>query len=338
MAREITDYTSTLQKIKEQVYQAQNRALKVVNSELVSLYWNIGKIVSEKQKKEGWGKSTVERLSKDLQIEFPGIKGFSVQNLWYMKQFYDEYKGKIFLQTLSGEMGWSQNILILKLKTDEEKQFYMEMTRKYGWSVRMLERQIESNLFRQAKSNQENFAKTLSKKQAVLAKQNLKDNYNFDFLEIGEQHSERELEDALLSRICDFLKELGGNFCFVDRQYRVEISEKEYFIDILFYNRELQCLFALELKTGEFKAEYASKMNMYLSALDDKVKRPHEKSSIGIIICKSKDETVVEYTLRGMGQPLGISTYSQYKTLKDIPAEVAKYLPKKEEIVKRLSG
>ncbi|MEN8216167.1 MAG: PDDEXK nuclease domain-containing protein [Pseudomonadota bacterium] len=155
---------------------------------------------------------------------------------------------------------------------------------------------------------------------------------------MGEQHTERELEDALLFRICDFLKELGGNFCFVDRQYRIEISEKEYFIDLLFYNRELQCLFAVELKIGEFKAEYASKMNMYLSALDEKVKLPNEKNSIGIIICKSKDETVVEYTLRGMGQPLGVSTYSQYKTLKDIPEEVAKYLPTKEEIITRLGG
>ncbi|MEN8216168.1 MAG: DUF1016 N-terminal domain-containing protein [Pseudomonadota bacterium] len=182
MTTEITDYTSALQEIKEQIYHAQNRALKVVNTELVFLYWGIGKIVSEKQKKEGWGKATIQRLSKDLQIEFPGIKGFSSQNLWYMKPFYDEYKEKQFLQTLSGEIGWSQNVLILKIKTDEEKQFYMQMTVKYGWSVRMLERQIENNLFLQAKNNQENFVKTLSKKQAILAKNNLKDDYNFDFL------------------------------------------------------------------------------------------------------------------------------------------------------------
>lgn len=253
-----------------------------------------------------------------------------------MKQFYSEYKEHKILQTLSGELGWSQNVLILKIKTKEEKEFYMKMTTKYGWSVRMLERQIESNLFLQAKNNQENFQKTLSKTQAVVAKGNLKDDYNFDFLEVSRRHTERELEDALILRICDFLKELGGSFAFIDRQFRVSVDDKEYFIDLLFYNRELQCLFAIELKTGEFKPEYASKMNMYLSALDDQVKLPHEKSSMGIIICKSKSETTVEYTLKGMGQPLGVATYSQYKTLEDVPKEVAKYLPTKKEIEGRL--
>jgi predicted nuclease of restriction endonuclease-like (RecB) superfamily len=311
--------------------------MRVVNKKLVSLYWEIGKTISEKTEKEGWGKSTVQKLAKDLDIEFPGIRGFSIANLWNMKKFYETFSQNEKLQTVSVEIGWSQNLLILKLKTDEEKLFYMMMTQKFGWSVRMLERQIESDLFSQAEKNQTNFEKTLSKDRAVLASLNVKDDYNFDFLDISEKHLERELEDELINKICDFLKELGGSFAFIDRQYRVEIEGDEFFIDLLFYNREMQCLVAVDLKVGEFKAEYASKMNLYLSALNDKKKLPHEKNSIGIIICKSKDRTIVEYTLDGMTKPLGVATYSQYENLEKLPERVSKYLPGEEEIIKKLA-
>jgi predicted nuclease of restriction endonuclease-like (RecB) superfamily len=329
-------YENTLEEIKNEIFQARNRALQVVNTELVELYRKIGKIISEKCEEEKWGDSTVKQLSKDLDISFPGIRGFSTRNLWRMKDFYEAYKENEKVTTLSAQIGWSQNVALLRLKSDEEKVFYMQMTEKYGWSVRMLERQIESDLFKNAKNNQENFFKTLDKQQAVLAKDNLKDDYNFDFLDIREKHSERELEEALIMKICDFLKELGGSYSFIDRQYRVEVSGDEYFVDLLFYNREMQCLVAIDLKVGEFKPEYASKMNFYLSALDENVKLPHEKNSIGIIICRSKDETKVEYSLKGMGQPLGVSTYTHYKTLKDLPEEVSRYLPEEEEMVKRL--
>jgi predicted nuclease of restriction endonuclease-like (RecB) superfamily len=334
---ELVNYQNTLEEIRLEIFQARNRALQVVNTELVNLYRKIGEIIFLRQKSEGWGNSTIKKLSKDLDISFPGIRGFSAKNLGKMKYFYESYKENSICSTLSGKLGWSQNIVILRLKTDEEKIFYMQMTAKYGWSVRMLEREIEKNLFLNAQNNQENFFKTLDEQQAVLAKNNLKDDYNFDFLDIKDKHSERELEDALILKICDFLKELGGNFSFIDRQYRLELNKKEYFIDLLFYNREMQCLVAIDLKIGEFKPEYASKMNFYLSALNETVKLPHEKNSIGIIICKSKDETTVEYSLKGMGQPLGVSTYSTYETLKELPEEISKYLPAEEEIIKKLA-
>jgi len=334
---ELVNYKNTLEEIKGKIYQAKNRAMQKVNKELVSLYWEIGKTITEKTEKEGWGKSTVQKLAKDLDIEFPGIRGFSQRNLWNMKNFFEEYKENIKLQSVIAEIGWTHHLFILRLKTDKEKEFYMMMTQKFGWSVRMLERQIEADLFSQSEKNQTNFEKTLSKERAVLASLNVKDDYNFDFLDISEKHLERELEDELINKICDFLKELGGNFAFIDRQYRVEINDKEFFIDLLFYNRELQCLVAVELKTGEFKAEYASKMNLYLSALNDTRKLPHEKNSIGIIICKSKDRTIVEYTLDGMTKPLGVATYSQYENLKKLPERVSKYLPAEEDIIKRLA-
>jgi predicted nuclease of restriction endonuclease-like (RecB) superfamily len=334
---ELVNYQNTLEEIRLEIFQARNRALQVVNTELVNLYWKIGEIISLKLEKDGYGKSTIKQLSKDLDISFPGIRGFSAQNLGRMKYFYQSYKENEVCSTLSSKVGWSQNLLILKLKTDEEKIFYMKMTAKYGWSVRMLEREIEKNLVLNAQNNQENFLKTLDEQQAVLAKNNLKDDYSFDFLDIKDKHSERELEDALILKICDFLKELGGNFSFMDRQYRVEVEGDEYFIDLLFYNREMQCLVAIDLKIGEFKPEHASKMNFYLSALDETVKLPHERNSIGIIICKSKKETTVEYSLKGMSQQLGVSTYSTYETLKELPDEISKYLPAEEEIIKKLA-
>ena len=334
---ELVNYQNTLEDIKGKIYQAKNEAMRVVNKKLVSLYWEIGKTITEKTEKEGWGKSTVQKLAKDLDVEFPGIRGFSIANLWNMKNFYETFSENKKLQTVSVEIGWSQNLRILRLKTDEEKGFYMMMTQKFGWSVRMLERQIESDLFSQSEKNQTNFEKTLSKDRAVLASLNVKDDYNFDFLDISEKHLERELEDELINKICDFLKELGGNFAFIDRQYRVEIEGDEFFIDLLFYNRELQCLVAVELKTGEFKAEYGSKMNLYLSALNATKKLPHEQNAIGIIICKSKKRTIVEYALQDLNKPLGVATYSQYKNLENLPERVSKYLPAEEEIIKKLA-
>lgn len=331
-------YEHTLQEIKHKIHEARNRSLQAVNTELVSLYWEIGKTISEKQEHEGWGKSTVEKLAKDLQIEFPGIRGFSARNLWIMKNLFEQYEQDEKMQTLSAEIGWSQNVLILKLKTQEEKIFYMEMTKKFGWSVRMLERQIATNLFLQAERNQTNFEKTMSQERSVLANLNVKDDYNFDFLNISEKHLERELEDELIGNICDFLKELGGNFAFIDRQYRIVVDDEEYFIDLLFYNRELQCLVAVELKTGAFKPEYASKMNFYLSALNTSVKLPHETDSVGIIICRSKKRTTVEYTLKDLNKPLGVATYNQYKNLKSLPKRLSRYLPSEEEIAKRLAA
>ncbi|MBF6612285.1 MAG: DUF1016 family protein [Chloroflexi bacterium] len=330
------DYKLVLQSLKERVAQAQYQALKAVNKELIELYWDVGRIIVEKQAELGWGKSVVDKLARDLQLEFPGVRGFSAQNLWRMRQFYETYGGSANLSALLREISWTHHLEILGCKSSEEREFYLKMTRKHGWSYRVLSHHIDSKAYERWLLGQTNFDTTLADPLKDRAKLTVRDDYNFDFLELAEPHLERELEEELVSNITRFLGELGGYFAFVGRQYRLEIEDKEFFLDLLFYNRELQCLMAIELKTGEFQPEYGSKMNFYLSALDDRVKLPHENPSIGIIICKSKQRTIVEYTLRDMHKPIAVATYNHYSTLKELPERIARYLPSPEEIQERL--
>jgi predicted nuclease of restriction endonuclease-like (RecB) superfamily len=245
------------------------------------------------------------------------------------------YYDKQNLSALLREMSWTHNLEIMKCKTDEEREFYIKMSKEHNWSYRLLQHNIDAHTFDRYKNQQTNFDKTLTKEEKQKAALTVKDDYNFDFLGRAEAYLEKELEDILIKNICSFLKELGGYFTFVDRQYRIEVDEKEFFVDLLFYNRELQSLVAIELKTGGFKPEYGSKMNFYLSALNDKVKLPHEKASIGIIICKSKNRTIVDYTLQDVKKPIGIATYNHYKTLKELPERISRYLPSEEELINR---
>ena len=330
------NYQSFLKDIKERIISAQYEALRAVNKELIALYWDIGKMIVERQEKEGWGKSVVERLSEDLQKEFPGIKGFSVQNLWYMRQFYLTYKGNEKLQPLVGEISWSKNIIIMsKCKDDLEREFYIKMTKKFGWTKNVLIHQVESQAYERFLLNQTNFDQTLPEKYRPQAKLAVKDEYTFDFLELREEHSERELELALINNIRRFLVEMGGYFTFIGNQYRLEVGGEEFFVDLLLYHRKLRCLVAIELKVGEFKPEYAGKMQFYLSVLNDKVSLEEENPSIGIILCKDKNRIVVEYALTDITQPIGVSTYKITTTL---PEELQRYLPSGEEIAKRLEG
>jgi len=318
MRPEQTSYTHFISDVKQRIRTAQYEALKAVNTQHIRMYWDIGRMITEKQAQLGWGKSVVEQIAKDLQAEFPGQSGWSARNLWRMKQLYETYSHDEFLPPLVAEIGWTHNCIILeKCKDDLEREFYIRMTRKYGWTKNVLIHQIEGNSYALYLTNQTNFEKTLPEKyqnQAVLA---LKDELQFDFLDLAEQHSERELEHALVQNIRQFLIELGGDFSFIGNQYRIEIEDKEYFIDLLLFHRRLQSLVAVELKIGEFQPEYAGKMQFYLSILNDRVKLEHENSAIGIIICKSKNRTVVEYALRDSAKPIGISTYSLHKTLPD---------------------
>ena len=328
------EYTSFLQEIKKRISDAQYAALKSVNKELISLYWDLGKEIVEKQHKFGWGKGIVENLSKDLQIEFVGIKGFSPQNLWFMRQFYVHYSEKVKLQPLVREISWVKNIIILsKCKDDLEREFYIKMTSKYGWTKNVLIHQIENKSYEKFLLNQTNFDITVPQKYRSQAKLAVKDEYTFDFLELGEEHSERELENALINKIKRFLNEMGGYFCFIGSQYRVEVDGEEYFIDLVLYHRKLRCLMAIELKIGKFKPEYAGKMQFYLSALDDTVRLEDENPSIGIIISKEKSRTTVEYALRDVKKPIGISTY---KITPKLPKNLLKYLPSPEDITRRL--
>ncbi len=332
--QDITTYTNFLNDIKQRIIDARYKALQAVNKQQIQLYWDIGKLIDQKQEQLGWGKSVVEKLSKDLQKEFPGQRGWSVQNLWYMRKFYIEYKDITNLQSLIGEISWTHNILIMnKCKDVLEREFYIRMVRKYGWTVSILQNQIEGNSYALYLTNQTNFDQTLPEKyrnQAVLA---VKDEYKFDFLDLGDKYSERELEQEIIKNIRQFLVEMGGDFSFIGNQFRIEESGDEYFIDLLLFHRRLKSLVAIDLKIGDFIPEYAGKMQFYLNLLNDKVRLPDENASIGIIICKSKKRTRVEYALQNSNQPIGVATYTLTNTL---PEEWKGLLPTPEQIAGNL--
>jgi predicted nuclease of restriction endonuclease-like (RecB) superfamily len=327
-------YRAFLAEIKERIRSAQYDALKAVNKGLISLYWDIGKRIAEKQARYGWGKSVVETLARDLQREYPGIKGFSVQNLWYMRQFYLNYRGNAKLQPMVGEISWVKNIIIMsKCKTVPERFFYISMAKKFGWTKNVLIHQIDNQSYEKYLLNQTNFDKSLPAKYKGLAKLAVKDEYTFDFLELADEHTEKDLEHALIAKIKSFLGEMGGYFCFISSQYKIEINGNEYFIDLLLYHRKLKCLVAIDLKVGEFIPEFAGKMQFYLSILDEKIRLKDENASIGIIICKSKDKTIVEYALKDTKKPIGVSAY---KITKSLPRRISQYMPSKEEITGRI--
>jgi predicted nuclease of restriction endonuclease-like (RecB) superfamily len=327
-------YNDLLKDIKERIRTAQYAALKAVNKELISLYWDIGKTIVERQTGETWGKSVVDRLSKDLRLEFPEHQGFSVQNLWYIRQFYLEYKDNEKLQPMVGEIGWTHNTIIFsKCKDNLEREFYIRMTRKFGWTKRVLIHRIENKDYERTLMSQTNFDQTVSEEHRNQAKLAVKDEYLFDFLELGDEYSERQLETALIGKVEHFLREMGGMFAFVGSQFKLEVSDKEYFIDLLFYHRSLRCLVAVELKIGEFLPEYVGKMEFYLAVLDDKVKLPDENASIGIILCKEKDKIIVEYALQRAVSPLGIA---HYKLVSQLPEELRGQLPTAEQIAEIL--
>lgn len=329
------DYKSFVGEIKAKIYKAQYKALKSVNLELINLNWEIGKSLVEKQKQLGWGKSVVENLSKDLQNEFPGIQGFSSKNLWRMKGFYLTYQDNTKLAPLVREIGWSHNITIFeKCKDDLQREFYIRMTKKFGWTKNVLILQIENKTFERYLLKQTNFENALDEKyrqQACLA---VKDSYNFDFLELGEEYDERRLELGLVKNIRNFLLEIGGDFSFVGNQYKLEVEGDEFFIDLLLYHRRLNCLVAIELKTTDFIPEFTGKMQFYLSVLDDKIRQENENPSIGIIICKTKRRTVVEYALKNIGSPMGIAEYSVSRIL---PKTLEGLLPSSREMIESLS-
>jgi predicted nuclease of restriction endonuclease-like (RecB) superfamily len=330
------DYRNLLVEVKQRIRSAQYEALKAVNKELIALYWDIGKMIVTRQEGATWGKSVVEQLAKDLQNEFPGISGFSTANLWRMRLFYEIFANNEKLAPLVREIGWTHNLVILeKCKENLEREFYIKMTRKFGWTKNVLIHQIENQTYEKILLNQTNFQQTVSEEIRNQAKLAVKDEYTFDFLELADEHSERQLEQAILTRVEPFLQEMGGMFAFIGSQYRLEIDDEEYFVDILLYHRLLKCLVAVELKIGKFLPEYVGKMQFYLAALDDKVKQADENPSIGIILCKSKNKTIVEYALRESNKPIGVTTYQIVST---VPHELKNKLPAPEQVAKLLQG
>jgi predicted nuclease of restriction endonuclease-like (RecB) superfamily len=321
--------------IKEKIRLAQYEALKEVNTQLIRLYWEIGRDISSRQG-ESWGESIVPVLSRELQKEFPGIIGFSERNLWLMTQFYNEYHEVEFLQPLVAEISWTKHIAIMsKCKDNQERRFYIMAAKKYGWSKNVLFHQIENKTYEKYLLGQTNFDSTLPSKLINQAHLAVKDEYTFDFLDLSDEHSERQLETALVNNVRAFLLEMGHQFTFLGNQYKMAIEDKEYFIDLLLYHRELQCLVAVELKIGEFLPEYKGKMEFYLSLLNDQVKLLHENDSIGIIICKEKNRTIVEYSLKTSTMPIGVSTYT---TTARLPKDYKNLLPDSKTISKKIDN
>jgi predicted nuclease of restriction endonuclease-like (RecB) superfamily len=304
------------------------------NKELVGLYWDIGKMISEKQKELGWGKSVIQTIADDLQREFSGQNGFSARNLRSMVLYYTAYKDDTIWQTVSAKLSFSHNMMILtKCKSKQERLFYLGAASKFGWSYRVLDHQIDNKTYEKYLLNQTNYDDLPAEKfsnQKVLA---IKDHYTFDFLNLSEKHSERELEIALIRNIQYFLLELGGDFSFMGSQYKLILGGEDFFIDLLLFHRELQCLVAIELKAGAFKPEYKGKMEFYLNVLNDFHRKKHENEAIGIIICKNKNRLVVEYSLKQSGLPIGIASYS---TSSDLPAYYQKALPTLKQIERGL--
>ncbi len=325
-----SEYGRLLAEIRDRVRSARYEALRAVNRELIRLYWDIGAIIEARQQGDSWGKSIVARLARDLQKEFPGVQGFSAQNLWRMRQFYLAYAGSEKLSPMVREISWTKNVVILmRCKEPLEREFYLRMTRKFGWSKNVLVHQIENQSYEKTLLGQTNFDRALTASQRAQAGLAVRDEYTFDFLELGEEHAERQLERALVARIEEFLRAMGGLFAFVGSQFRLEVDDKEYFIDLLLFHRRLKCLVAVELKVGEFEPEFVGKMQFYLAALDDRARQEGENPSIGIILCKEKRRTIVEYALRDATKPIGVATY---RIVKRLPRELKGQLPSPEQI------
>ncbi len=332
------EYKRLLKEIKAKVLSSQLKAAVAVNRELIRLYWEIGSTVYQKQKSEGWGSKTIEKLAKDLKFTFPRMKGFSRTNICYMVQFAKEYPDHEFVQQLVGQIPWGHNILIMqRVNNKDEKLWYVSQTIENGWSRSVLETWIESNLYQRQGKAVTNFKKTLSAPQSDLAEQTIKDPYCFDFLMLRKKFDEKELEDGLIEHIQKFLLELGAGFAFVGRQYQLSISSKDFFIDLLFYHLKLRCFVVVELKAKEFTPRDAGQMNFYLSTIDDLLRQPGDNPTIGLLLCKTKDKVIAEYALRDINKPIGISEY-QTKIIESLPENLKGSLPTIAELEKELES
>lgn len=293
------------------IKNARNKAIKAVNSELISLYWNIGKYISKKVELSEWGQSVVRELAQYIQANEPEIKGFSDKNLWRMKQFYEAYREFPKVSALLREISWSHNLSIFsRCKSIEEREFYIKLTKQENYSFRELERQISSSLFERTMIGNSKLSTVLRQNNPDITN-TFKDSYVFDFLNLPDLHSENDLQKGLIKQMKDFILELGKDFLFVGEEYRVQVGSSDFYIDLLFYHRGLQCLVAFELKADKFKPEHLGKLNFYLEALDRDVKKVNENPSIGILLCKDKDNEVVEYAL---SRSLSPTMVAEYKT------------------------
>jgi len=329
-------YADFLNQLKQRIRSAQVRAALAVNQELIHLYWQIGHEVLTRQQEQGWGGKVIERLATDLKREFPDMSGFSKTNLKYMRSFAEVYSEDEMSQRCVDQLPWRHNIaLFTKLKDREARFWYAQKALENGWSRDILVMQIESNLFDRMGGAITNFERSLPSPQSDLAQQLIKDPYNFDFLTLTEGAQERELERALIDHIRDFLMELGLGFAFLGSQYPLVVSGKEYRLDLLFYHVHLHCYVVIDLKMGEFEPQHSGQMSFYVAAVDNLLRGDRDDPTIGIILCKSKDKTTVEYALQGSQQPIGVSTYQIQSQL---PPNVQENLPSIEQFEIGLSS
>ena len=315
------DFTEILSIISK----AQSRALVSVNREMITMYWEIGRIVSEKTASDGWGKSTVSSLAAFLQSKIPGSSGFSDKNIWRMKQFYETYKDNQKLSPLVREISWTNNLLIMTAcKTDEAKEFYIRACIENRYSKRELERQIDSMLYERTAITDAKYGALTKRNEGLSA---LRDAYVLEFLDLPSAYREKDLRKQIVSHLKDFILEFGKDFSFIGEEYRLQVGNTDFFIDLLFFNRSLSCLVAIELKIGMFRPEHLGQLNLYLEALDRDVKKPNENPSVGLILCTGKDDTVVEYALSRSLSPAMVADYTLHlpdkKKLKEKMREIA---------------
>ncbi|MGG6270753.1 PDDEXK nuclease domain-containing protein [Leptolyngbya sp. AN03gr2] len=330
------NYDEFFRNLKERIRATQVKAALAVNQELVLLYWQIGQEILMRQRQEGWGTKVIERLAKDLRLEFPGMTGFSRTNLTYMRAFAEAYPDEQIIHQLGGQIPWKHNCAILdKVKDPTQRVWYIQKTIENSWSRSVLVHQIDTDLFSRQGGAITNFEAVLPAPQSELAQSLLKSEYNLDFLNLHEKTLERDLERALLEHIQKFLLELGVGFAFVGSQYRLEVEGDEFFADLLFYHLGLSCFVVIELKTTDFKPEYSGQINFYVNVIDDKLRRPHDQPTIGIILCRSKKKSVVEYALRGMTQPISVSTY---RTTAALPDKFKTQLPSIEDLQQQIEA
>lgn len=328
-------YGELIAELKQRIRTARARAALAVNRELVLLYWSIGRDILARQRELGWGAKVVEQISLDLRREFPDMKGLSRTNLLYMRAFAEAWPEEPIVQQVAGQIPWFHNCVLLdKVRTTDERLWYARQAVEYGWSRNVLVHQIESRLYARQGKAVTNFDRALPAAQSDLARELLKDPYNFEFLTLRQDAEERELERGLLVHIWQFLLELGAGFAFVGSQYHIEFDEEDYYLDLLFYHLKLRCFVIIDLKSGKFRPEYAGKMNFYLAVADDLLRHPGDQPTIGLILCRDKKSLTVEYALRNTAAPIGVS---EYLLTESLPDELKTSLPTVEQLEAELA-
>lgn len=329
-------YADWLAELKARIHRAQQRATLTVNRELVLLYWQMGRDILARQALQGWGSKVIERLSQDLRAAFPEMKGFSPRNLKYMRAFAEAWPDPEIVQQAVAQLPWGHNVVLLdKLPDPETRRWYAAKAVEHDWSRNVLVMQIETRLFERTGKAVNNFTATLPAPQSDLARESLKDPYRFDFLGLTVEAQERSIENALTQHVTEFLLELGAGFAFVGRQVLLDVGGDEFFIDLLFYHLKLRCYVVIELKGGKFQPEHLGQLGFYLTAVDRQLRSAHDHPTIGLLLCKSKNEIVAEYALSDKSQPMGVA---EFKLLESLPPDLQTSLPSIEQIERELAG